>query len=229
MDLFFPLDRHDGVVMVCDEETATAYDAFRGRWIGEGLADDLPSRRRIELVVGRLLQREALPQIPSAVVGSRTSNGKSRGLAAALGVSLAVGAAVWVGWGGGLESLREPLDDILGGWRQAEPPSATDPAFALRGRWDGVEDANGLLALMQEDPSKAKYTLSRRVAAGVMVLSCDLEQAVITRILQFPSGAQAHWSWRGDVLDRLRNAAQGKGFDLDSAERSQAASDRSPF
>ncbi len=68
--------------------------------------------------------------------------------------------------------------------------------------------ARELLALIEANPGKARYTITYRTDADVVVFSADLAKGVMVRIHRYPADGTSE-TWTGYVLERLQNGARG--------------------
>ncbi len=69
--------------------------------------------------------------------------------------------------------------------------------------------AQALLDLIDSDQSKAEYRLFYKTEVDTVVFGCDFDKDVIVRIHQRKDDHGTQEAWRGYLLERLENAAQG--------------------
>jgi hypothetical protein len=84
--------------------------------------------------------------------------------------------------------------------------------------FDEASQAQALLALLVEKAGKKEYVVSFRKDSDQISLICDFNNMVLTRSTTHPDGSGTTERWRDDVLERLRNAAGGRGFANAAAE-----------
>jgi len=102
--------------------------------------------------------------------------------------------------------LDEPKPEI-----PAAPPQkpgqvkAADPQTAAQAR--------SLLEFIEANPGRGRYTITKRTEQGVVVLGCDFDREVLSRVLQKADGSQIQEVWRGFIMERLQGATSGKSLD----------------
>lgn len=69
--------------------------------------------------------------------------------------------------------------------------------------------AKELLAVIKKYPKKASYTITYQTDVDTVVFGCDFNKDAIVRIHQDYKGGGTGESWKGYVMDRLKNASKG--------------------
>lgn len=73
--------------------------------------------------------------------------------------------------------------------------------------------AADLLKLIERDPNRGRYTISRRVPDGTLLFGADLDLDVIFRIVRGNDGSERRDRWIGHITHRLQSAAAGGSLD----------------
>ncbi len=78
--------------------------------------------------------------------------------------------------------------------------------------FDDTAQAQALLALLVEQSGHKQYIIRFNRESEHVNLTCDFTDKTLTRSTTHPNGSGRTERWRGDVLERLRNASGGRGF-----------------
>lgn len=84
--------------------------------------------------------------------------------------------------------------------------------------FDEQSQAQALLALLVEQAGKKEYVIRFRKDSKQIILICDFNNKILTRSTTHADGSGTTERWNDDVLERLRNAAGGRGFANAAAE-----------
>ena len=69
--------------------------------------------------------------------------------------------------------------------------------------------AMALQQIMQESPGSTRYQIEYTTSGDVVIFGCDLDKDVIARMHNRPDGHGTSEVWQGDVLHRIKSAAEG--------------------
>jgi hypothetical protein len=116
-----------------------------------------------------------------------------------------------------LNLIARPRSAPMG--QPGTPPTTTAPAgrsgeaevnlgprpvdFGSRGQ------ARELLALIEQQPGRASYSIAYTTDIDVVVFGCDFSKNVLVRVHRRLDNHGSSETWRGYLLDRLRSAAAG--------------------
>lgn len=101
------------------------------------------------------------------------------------------------------------VDTSAAGNTSADDP----PEWDLREPLSNASLASDLLELIEQDPDRGRYTISRKVQGGTLLFGADLDLDVIFRIYRGDDGAERRDRWIGHIRHRLRSAAAGGSLD----------------
>lgn len=111
-----------------------------------------------------------------------------------------------------------PRDSEVGTSAAGTPPAGDPPEWDLREPLSNASLAADLLELIERDPDRGRYTLSRKVQGGTLLFGADLDLDVVFRIYRGDDGAERRDRWIGHVRHRLRRAADGGSLDAVPAQ-----------
>lgn len=103
--------------------------------------------------------------------------------------------------------------------RLAAPPSRAMIDLGPQDEsFDEAAQAQALLALLVDKAGHKRYVVRFRRDSDLVSLTSDFTDKTLTRSITHPDGSGKTERWRGELLERLRNAAGGRGFANTAAE-----------
>ena len=98
----------------------------------------------------------------------------------------------------------------------AKPPHKASAVTADLGRnghfFNDASQAHALLSLLVEKGGSKRYVVRFTRGKENIELTCDFDTQTLTRLTTYTDGSGTTERWKGEILDRLRNAAGGHGF-----------------